>query len=268
MIATTITRATVVERSTPMQDAVELVLNHPEAAAATRPGQFFMLGVGAQHSLLRRPYSISSVDKAKGQLTFLFNVVGSGSAWLGEREAGQSVELLGPLGKGFTIEDNDRPAVCVAGGLGIAAFPALIGELVRLGRPVRLLYGARTARRLLPLERFRGVSVSLATDDGSTGVRGTVSQLLRDAFDDDSIDVFACGPTPMLLELVKQAGARGMDVNAIEIALETPMGCGFGTCLGCAVPASGGGYLLACQAGPCVRAGLIDWKSVVDVFHG
>ena len=267
MIASTITRATVVRRSAPIQDAVELVLNHPEAAALTRPGQFFMLGVGAQHSLLRRPYSISSIDRSRGQLTFLFNVVGSGSGWLAEREAGQSVDLLGPLGKGFTIEDNDRPAVCVAGGLGIAAFPALISELVRLGRPVKLLYGARSASRLLPLEHFPQISVSLATDDGSTGIRGTVGQLVRDALD-ESVDVFACGPTPMLLDLVKQARGRELDLNAIEIALETPMGCGFGTCLGCAVPALGGGYLLACQAGPCVRAGLIDWKNVVDVFHG
>lgn len=267
MITSTITRATVIERSMPMQGAVELVLKHPEAAAITRPGQFFMLGVGAQHALLRRPYSISSVDRGKGQLAFLFNIVGSGSAWLAEREAGQPVDLLGPLGKGFTIEDNDRPALCVAGGLGIAAFPALIAELVRLGRPVHLLYGARSSSRLLPVERFPRVHLSVATDDGSSGVRGMVSQLLRESLD-ERVDVFACGPTPMLLDLVEQARARHPDLNGIEIALETPMGCGFGTCLGCAVPAAGGGYLLACQAGPCVRAGLVDWKNVVDVFHG
>jgi len=260
-------KSTVLERSTPMAGAVELVLEDAEAAAAAKPGQFFQIAVGAPHAILRRPYSVAWTDQRQGRIGFIFNVVGVGSAWLASRHAGDEVDLLGPLGQGFTVEGGARPAVCVAGGLGVATFPALVDELQAIGRPVTFLQGARIAARLLPATRLPRVDLRLATDDGSAGLRGSVVDLLTPALVSDA-DIFACGPTPMLRRLIDAAERLELQLARIQVALETPMGCGFGTCLGCVAPRRGGGYLLTCTDGPCVRADRIDWERIGDAFHG
>lgn len=266
MSKTAVRHATVIERSAPMRDGVELVLYEPEAANLVRPGQFFQLGVEAPHTLLRRPYSIGWTDPDRGRLAFIFSVVGAGSAWLASKDAGQSVELLGPLGKGFDVPPPGRTAVCVAGGLGIAAFPAFITLLASMGRPAVVLQGARTAAQLLPSARLQGAQVRVSTDDGSAGHPGPVTHLLPTALSGD-VDVFMCGPTPMLRAVVAACGAASFPLERVQVAMETPMGCGLGTCLGCALPRAGGGYLLACQEGPCIRADRIDWKRMSGGFH-
>jgi dihydroorotate dehydrogenase electron transfer subunit len=250
-----------------MAGGVELVLHHPQAAREAEPGQFFQLGVEAQQTLLRRPYSVAWTDLERGRIAFIFNVVGAGSAWLAAREAGQHVELLGPLGNGFKVIDNRRPAVCVAGGLGIAGFPALVARLHELRRPVTVLQGARRGEQLLPISRLAGARILQATDDGSTGHSGPVTDLLTQVLTGDA-EIFACGPTSMLQSLVRVARPSGFPLAQIQIALEAPMGCGMGTCLGCAAPRAGGGYLLTCQDGPCVSAEKLDWDRVSDAFHG
>ncbi len=125
--------AVVLERSVPMAGAVELVLYHPPSAVTVAPGQFFQLAVGGTHTLLRRPYSAAWSDPASGQIGFIFNVVGAGSAWLAGLREGDALDLLGPLGRGFDLE-GERPAICVAGGLGIAVFPGVVQALIALGR--------------------------------------------------------------------------------------------------------------------------------------
>ena len=149
--------AVVVERSVPMAGAVELVLYHPPSAVAVNPGQFFQLAVSAPHTILRRPYSAAWSDPASGRIGFIFNVVGAGSAWLSVRHEGHEIDLLGPLGRGFAL-DGDGPAVCIAGGLGVAVFPGVVQALVARGREVTMLEGARTAAQLLPAERFPGAA--------------------------------------------------------------------------------------------------------------
>jgi dihydroorotate dehydrogenase electron transfer subunit len=256
-----------------MAGAVELVLYHPPSVAV-RPGQFFQLAVNAPHTVLRRPYSAAWSDPASGRIGFIFNVVGAGSAWLSTRHEGHELDLLGPLGRGFEL-DGEGPAVCIAGGLGVAVFPGVVQALVARGRKVMMLQGARTAAQLLPADRFPGSDVQVATDDGSAGHRGRVVDLLsnpppplrgRDGV--GGIDVFACGPTPMLQALIDASQGKGIALSTIQVALETPMGCGVGTCLGCAAPRREGGYLLTCQDGPCVRADQIDWDRMTDQFHG
>jgi dihydroorotate dehydrogenase electron transfer subunit len=259
--------ATVLERSNPMDGAVELVLYAPEAASRANPGQFFQLAVNTPHAILRRPYSVAWSDPTAGRIGFIFNVVGAGSGWLASRHHGDAVEVLGPLGSGFTVEPSSRTAICVAGGLGVATFPALVASLHAVGRQVVFLQGARTGRQLLPDSRLQGVELHTATDDGSAGLRGSVLELLRPAYLSNA-DVFACGPTPMLRGLVDVARRLELPLARIQVALETPMGCGFGTCLGCVTPKHGGGYLLTCTDGPCLRADRIDWGLMVDSFHG
>jgi len=256
--------AVVVERSSPMRGATELVLRHPPSAGSVLPGQFFQIAVGAPHTILRRPYSAAWADPVSGRIGFIFNVVGAGSAWLANRHEGHELDLLGPLGRGFDL-DGERPAIVVAGGLGVAVFPGVVQALVAHSRRVTVLLGARTAAQLLPADRFVGAQVQTATDDGTAGYRGSVVDLLKGV---TSNDLFACGPTPMLQTLMRKAREVELPLSSIQVALETPMGCGLGTCLGCAAPRIAGGYLLTCQDGPCVRADRIDWDRMTDAFHG
>jgi dihydroorotate dehydrogenase electron transfer subunit len=129
-----------------------------------------------------------------------------------------------------------------------------------------MVQGARTATQLLPASRFHGADVQVATDDGSAGHHGPVIDLLREQ--GGGVDIFACGPTPMLQALIDAAHRQEIPIASIQVALETPMGCGVGTCLGCAAPRRESGYLLTCQDGPCVRADQIDWDRMTDQFHG
>jgi dihydroorotate dehydrogenase electron transfer subunit len=267
--------AVVIEHSVPMAGAVELVISHAPAAAAVAPGQFFQLAVSAPQTILRRPYSAAWSDPTGGRIGFIFNVVGAGSAWLAALDETDELDLLGPLGHGFDLEGH-RPAICVAGGLGIAVFPGVVKALIARGRSVIVLQGARTAAQLLPASRFAGADVHVATDDGSAGDHSSVVDLLGRQFppaftgegQGGGIDILTCGPTPMLTALIDAARRQEIPLSAIQVALETPMGCGIGTCLGCAAPAAGGGYLLTCQDGPCVRADRIDWNLMTDGFHG
>ena len=273
-MSVTVASAVVAERSVPMAGAVELVLYHPPSAAAVAPGQFFQLAVEAPHTILRRPYSAAWSDPAAGRVGFIFNVVGAGSAWLAALDGGDKLDLLGPLGRGFDL-DSGRPAVCVAGGLGVAVFPGVVRALLARGRRVIVLQGARTAAQLLPATRFAGAEVRVATDDGSAGHHGPVVDLLSNLPPPlwgragvGGIDVVACGPTPMLVGLIDAARRHEIPLSAIQVALESPMGCGVGTCLGCAAPRASGGYFLTCQEGPCVRADRIEWDEMTDAFHG
>ncbi len=264
-----------------MAGAVELVLCHPPSAVAVAPGQFFQLAVSAPHTILRRPYSAAWSDPAAGRLGFIFNVVGAGSAWLAALDEGDELDVLGPLGRGFDLE-GQRLAICVAGGLGVAVFPGVVQALIARGRTVIVLQGARTAAQLLPASRFAGADVQVATDDGSAGHHGSVVDLLTHLLSNPGqfppsftgegqgggVEILTCGPTPMLTALIDAARRHEIPLAAIQVALETPMGCGIGTCLGCAAPRAGGGYLLTCQEGPCVRADQIAWGSMTDGFHG
>jgi dihydroorotate dehydrogenase electron transfer subunit len=263
--------AAVVERSAPMTEVVELVLTHPTIAASVEPGQFVQVAVGAPHALLRRPYSVAWTDPQNARFGLIFNVVGDGSAWLSTRHEGHRLDILGPLGRGFELE-GDGPAVVVAGGLGIAVFPGVAQALRMRGRPVLVLHGARTATQLLPAVRCAGADVRYATDDGSAGHHGSVVDLLQESSawwegERGHVDLFACGPTPMLRALIDRARRLELPLSNVQVALETPMGCGMGTCLGCAAPRRGGGYLLTCQEGPCVRADSIEWGRITDAFH-
>jgi dihydroorotate dehydrogenase electron transfer subunit len=263
--------AEVVERSVPMAGAVELTVYHPPSAPVVAPGQFFQLAVSAPHAILRRPYSAAWTDPATGRIGFIFNVVGAGSEWLSGLDKGDELDLLGPLGQGFDLE-GQRPVICVAGGLGIAVFPGVVRALIARGRTVIVLHGARTAAQLLPASRFAGADVRVATDDASEGLGGSVVSLfppgLMGKGQRGGFDILACGPTPMLTALIDAAHREEIPLAAIQVALETPMGCGVGTCLGCAAPRADGGYFLTCQEGPCVRADRIDWDLMTDAFHG
>jgi dihydroorotate dehydrogenase electron transfer subunit len=167
---------------------------------------------------------------------------------LSRRRAGDYVRLFGPLGRGYQLRPGAQNVLLVAGGLGVAALVALADEAVAAGKSVTLLQGARTASKLLPTSLLhRDVEVVSATDDGSTGRRGYVTDLLPE-FLPWADQVFACGPNPMFAamgEVLRSLRSR----KPVQALLEERMGCGTGVCYGCAV-FTRKGVRLVCKDGP------------------
>jgi dihydroorotate dehydrogenase electron transfer subunit len=153
-------------------------------------------------------------------------------------------------------------ALLVAGGTGVASVHDLAARIRDLAQPVHVLLGARTEADLMGLDDFDalGVPLRIATEDGSRGVRGLVTELLVAALEGaPRARVYACGPTPMMRRCAEIAAERGAPCVA---SLENAMACGFGVCLGCAVPRAGGGFALVCRDGPMFDAGEIDWEGL------
>jgi dihydroorotate dehydrogenase electron transfer subunit len=197
----------------------------------------------------------------------LYRVYGRGTKLLASLGTGAILHVLGPLGRGFALpESKDASIVLVAGGIGCAPFPAFLDVLKRAGRTASMVYGARSAGELPLLAWFeeRCTSVTVTTDDGSHGARGVVTAPLAALLagpDRSRLHLYACGPTPMLKAVAAAAVAAGV---ACDLALEAPMACGFGVCLGCVVPTHeppGGtvAYERVCLEGPVMPAGRLAW---------
>jgi dihydroorotate dehydrogenase electron transfer subunit len=236
------------------------------------PGTFAQLRCGnGTTPLLRRPFSVAwTHDDTCG---FVFEAVGAGTRLLSELQPGDAVDSLGPLGHGFTLVEHG-PVVCVSGGLGCAPFPILINELRRRGvEDIVVLNGARTAARLYPAERFGRPAVSVvaeATDDGTRGHHGSVAELLGTALRSHPAAIYACGPNPMLGAVMRALTASGAELPpVIEASLEAPMGCGFGTCLGCALPMldddGDSVWRLCCTDGPVMSMRGVDWTALSEL---
>ncbi len=229
-----------------------LILHAPLIAAHARPGQFVNVRVAdSLVPLLRRPFSISRINGV--ELAILFNIVGPGTRLLTDKRPGDVVDLLGPLGKPFDIDEVFDTALIVAGGLGVAPFQFLEQELHRLNKPIVSFVGARTASGL-SVEGLENVRE--ATDDGTAGRKGTVVELVAEYLDAEKPKrpkLFACGPTPMLKALREFAVNRRL---LCELSLEGAMACGIGICQGCPVQRTGEGkkYALVCTDGPTFRA--------------
>jgi dihydroorotate dehydrogenase electron transfer subunit len=220
------------------------------------PGQFAMLaaverwGAGEQD----RPYvprAFSVARQRDGEAHFLLEDVGPGTRRLCELRAGDRLWALGPLGRGFSAPGDGRRAVLVGGGVGIAPL-AILQDTLAGGATV--LLGFRDAARAEGAALLRDARV--ATDDGSSGHHGLVTELLEQELQSDPhAVVYACGPAPML------EGVRAMceqRATPAQLALEAGMACGFGACFGCVVPKRGGGYLRVCVDGPVVDAAELD----------
>ncbi len=245
-----------------------LRLHSPRIAHAGQPGQFVHIQCAdGTDPLLRRPFSFCDIDTTAGTYDILFNVVGRGTAILAAAEAGQMFEALGPLGHSFSFPDSGT-VMAVAGGLGVAPFPLVARIAHERGLKFHWVNGAYTAHQLLPLDLLPGASESslpswLATDDGSSGQAGFVTDLLkRDVREwiDIVAVIHACGPTPMLNALARilsELADRGNQVPPCEVSMEAPMGCALGTCLGCVVPSSDGGF-----ARVCVEGAVMDWREI------
>jgi dihydroorotate dehydrogenase electron transfer subunit len=238
---------------------------------APRPGQFYMLAAAERwaerdgRAFLPRAISVAETAPAPGgaRLDFLIEGVGPGTDRLCGLGTGEGVWVTGPLGNAFAAPREVSPgaagAILVGGGIGVAPLALLRRDFAEQGVPLRVLLGFRDREHSGGLELFCGSGgdlcpeVRLASEDGHRGHRGYVTDLLAAMLagdDAESAVVYSCGP-PAMLEAVRSLCAeRGV---ACELALESPMACGFGACFGCAVPRPDGGYLRLCVDGPVVR---------------
>jgi dihydroorotate dehydrogenase electron transfer subunit len=241
-----------------------LRLHSPQIARAAEPGQFVHIQcAGGSDPLLRRPFSFCNVNVDAGTYDLLFNVVGDGTAILAAAEAGQAFEALGPLGRAFRFPASGT-LMTVGGGLGIAPFPFVARRAFERGLQVLWVNGAYTAHQLFPRALPDRSDVHLCTDDGSIGHHGFVSDI-TDVLIDGVDMVHACGPMPMLVALARQLSVReaaGQTGPPCDVSLEAPMGCALGTCLGCVVPASDGGYARVCIEGAVMNWRQVDWARV------
>jgi dihydroorotate dehydrogenase electron transfer subunit len=239
------------------------VFHAPALARDVRAGQFVMLDIpGRARPYLRRAYSVADARPESGEVEFLVKTVGAGTAALEELPEGAAVSLLGPLGNTFSTGDlpgGARVAI-VAGGIGAAPFPLLFRALTRAGIAGDLFLGGRGANDLGFRRRFEGLvggETFLATDDGSLGERGFVTEIFRDrARRTRYARVFACGPMPMFGALAKVTSELGVPA---EFSTEAEMGCGFGACLACVIPGVEKPFLVSCSEGPILAPERIRW---------
>ncbi len=245
-----------------------LRLGCPPVAEQAQPGQFVTVRVAnIEAPLLRRPFSIMNVNQAEGSFELLVRVVGAGTKILAEAAVGTYFDLVGPTGQPFPHSDNPEEVLLVAGGAGVAPLIFLAEVLQASTMPcyVRGLFGADTEDNLVCWQEFstRCDEFTVATEDGSAGEVGMVTDLLADQLGRGDADcVYACGPVAMLAEVAGQCEAHQLPC---WVSIEQRMACGVGACLGCVVPVRGQGYsryLRVCREGPVFAATQIDWEAI------
>lgn len=234
-----------------------LEVRTPELAAASQPGQFVMVRCGDGYDpLLRRPLSI---HRAGGEhISLLFRVVGQGTQWLSQRNPEDPLDLLGPLGHGFTLHPGSHNLLLVAGGIGIAPLVSLAENALAQGKAVTLLQGASTGAELYPAPMLpSGIILISVTEDGSAGEKGLVTDHVPRLIS-KADQLFACGPLPMYRTLVSLKQIRD---RSVQVSLEARMGCGLGVCYGCTVKTKHG-MKQVCRDGPVFELHDISWEEM------
>jgi len=242
-------------------DIYRFTMKAPDIAADSKPGQFVMVRAGeGMDPLLRRPFSVHQVAEG-GLVQILFKVVGKGTQVLANLQPGQQMDILGPLGRGFT-HNSHCPNYLVGGGIGIAPLFFLAKKMLLKNEPsaIQVLLGARTKDEITSLvDNFEsmGLGVQVATEDGSLGKQGLVTDLMASLQHENPAMVYACGPYPMMRAVVGVCRDKSWEC---QVSLETIMACGLAACLGCAVlRADMKGYVHACKDGPVFNADDVAW---------
>lgn len=262
----------------------KICLDAPEIAGEAKPGQFVHIKVKKGYDpLMRRPFSIHKSEE--GKIELLYKIVGRGTEILSWQKTGKKIDTLGPLGQGFKWNADVKRIVLVAGGMGVAPLYFLAERLAscknggadkwskeqfllndysrnkNLG-DVLIILGSESKENILCLEDFRNldIKVKVATEDGSQGYKGLVSDFLFHLLQKDlQTDLlYACGPLPMLKKIAKLSSRYKIPS---QVSLEQRMGCGIGACRGCAI-AGQNGYLRVCRDGPVFWVQQICWKNL------
>jgi len=251
--------ASIISNSEVMSGVYLVWLEASQIAAEAKPGQFVMVRCG-ENTLLRRPLSVHRlIDSTK--LAFLFTVVGKGTHWLSQGKAGDNIDLLGPLGNGYSIHPTAHHLLLVAGGVGIAPLCFLAQEALNQNRSVTLLLGASTAtqlypRHLLPPE----AELVIATEDGTEGEKGMITDLIPE-YVDWADQIFTCGPVSMYRDMALKKQELKLEAKPVQVSLEVMMGCGLGVCYGCTLKTKSG-LKQVCQDGPVFDLADILWDEL------
>ena len=227
------------------------------------PGQFVQVQIPSSiHGWLRVPLSIHFADISQSQIGLLVQEVGKGSGFIAGLREGDKINLILPLGNGFSLPENgasDKPAqaLLAGGGCGVAPLYFLGMELKQRNIPFRFLCGARSQERLVLQEELEQIApVEICTEDGSVGFKGLISE--HPLWKEQAYThVYTCGPTPMMkavARLARQTGAY------CEVSLENMMACGLGACLCCVTPTADGHNTCVCTEGPVFDSRLLDWQ--------
>ncbi|MBR6088775.1 MAG: dihydroorotate dehydrogenase electron transfer subunit [Anaerolineaceae bacterium] len=218
-------------------------------SAITRPGQF--VNIKLEGKFLRRPISVC--DRSGSMLTLIYKTVGKGTEQLSTLTAGTKLDLLTGLGNGYDLEPSGAHPLLIGGGVGIPPLFGLADELLQKGCSVTAILGFNTAAEIFYAEEFRmlGAEVLVTTVDGSEGIKGFVTDAMKDL---DYSYFYACGPEPMLKAVYRASAAEG------QMSFEKRMGCGFGACMGCTCKTITG-YKRICKEGPVLRKEEILWEN-------
>ena len=244
-----------VVRNKRLCDGVFAITIESEAIAdEALAGQFLHIKCGSER-LLRRPISICSVRG--GEIDFVFEVKGEGTSWLSMRMAGEKLDILGPLGNGFSMPEGN--IITVGGGIGV---PPMLFTAEETFGSVTALLGFRSEDKIILKDEFEAIceKVIITTDDGSYGIHGAVTAPLSDFLENGKFDgVLACGPRAMLYAVAKACRTYGV---SCQVSLEERMGCGVGACLVCACATVSGGIPAmsrVCMDGPVFEASEVVW---------
>jgi len=236
-------------------------IDSSKLAESIIPGQFFHIRI-TNHldTILRRPFSVFNYNKTK--ISILYEIVGKGTKELSLKKAGDELDMLGPLGNGFSISDDINNAVLAGGGVGIAPLYILAKKLLDRGKTVKVLIGAKIKSNVLCENEFRNIGIipEISTDDGSYGFNGLVTGLLKEQIADynsQSAAIYACGPNAMLKEIAIISKKHNIPA---QLSMDRHMACGLGVCLGCAIKTAGGAYKMVCKDGPVFNAEEPIWE--------
>lgn len=247
----------IAEKSAIARNIYSFTISCPEIAQVAVPGQFVHIRIGS--FTLRRPISICGIDPVKGTLRIVFEIRGEGTSAIADLNKGDVVDMLAPLGHGFTVNPDFKKVILIGGGIGT---PPMLPLAKAYGEKAVAISGFRNASAVILQEDFAaaGAETILCTDDGSAGIHGFVTQPLEELVRNGGVDaVFACGPTPMLKRITEICKENSV---YCEISLEERMACGIGACLGCACKTKRNDeeyFAHVCKDGPVFKAEEVLW---------
>lgn len=247
----------IAEKSAIARNIYSFTISCPEIAQVAVPGQFVHIRIGS--FTLRRPISICGIDPIKGTLRIVFEIRGEGTSAIADLNKGDVIDMLAPLGHGFTVNPDFKKVILIGGGIGT---PPMLPLAKAYGEKAVAISGFRNASAVILQEDFAaaGAETILCTDDGSAGIHGFVTQPLEEFVRNGGVDaVFACGPTPMLKRITEICKENSV---YCEISLEERMACGIGACLGCACKTKRNDeeyFAHVCKDGPVFKAEEVLW---------